>query len=222
MVNPAAGGGRARARAGAARDALERVGDVHMVESDCRGDETRLALEAHAAGASALVVLGGDGAVTHAARGLIEARSSVPLTMFAAGTANDFARNLQLPSHDYLAMAALVERGTTRRIDAGTVDGVAFVNAAGFGFDAAIVSQVAQRGGHAGRMTYAALALRSLHSYRGFDASVETSSGVTKEFDSTVRRSHPHGATDKRLMLVFANGAYFGGAFCIAPGASVT
>ncbi|MEO7521606.1 MAG: hypothetical protein ABIW79_07295, partial [Gemmatimonas sp.] len=68
----------------------------------------------------------------------------------------------------------------------------------------------------------AALALRSLHSYRGFDAAVANSIGDAKEFDSTAPQSLHGPVPEHRLMLVFANGPYFGGAFCIAPGASVT
>lgn len=201
-MNPRAGNGRGARLAREARAALDIVGDVTVVETRHAGDESRLAVQASVSGASALIVLGGDGTVSHAARGLVESGSSLPLAMLAAGSGNDFAKSTGLPVRDYAAIARLIERGTVRRIDVGTIDDIPFVNAAGFGFDADVVAKTTAGGRRAGAVKYALMALGSVHSSPGFTAGV-------------------NGTRDSRLMLVFANGRHFGGVFTIAPHARI-
>lgn len=209
LVNPAAGSGRGRERVERAYAALRTIGPVALVESQSPRDETRLAIDASRARARALVVLGGDGSVSHAARGLIAERSPTPLAIFAAGTGNDFAKSLRIPATDYLAMTRLIASGATRFIDAADVDGVSFVNAAGFGFDVDVLGRIGTPGRTAmlrGTALYIVTALRRLFRYRGFSASVD--------------RMHD-GQSSAWLTLVFANGQWFGGAFRIAPNAAL-
>lgn len=218
LVNPRAGGGRAADRVRAVREAFDTVfadahgsaggsaQAVHVEETRERGDERRIAMSAAAAGASALLVLGGDGTVHHAVRGLLAADSTMPLAVLASGTGNDLAKSIDAPHGDYRAMAALLRAGHTRRIDVGFADGVPFVNCAGFGFDVAVLERLLGAGGStASPLTYAKAALTSITGYGGFDAEAAGEGIVTG------RR--------RRLLLVFANGPHFGGAFRIAPAA---
>jgi len=210
LVNPAAGGGRAGHSIDRAYAALRTVGPVELVESTCAGDERRLAGEAHQARARALVVLGGDGSLSHAARGLIAARSATPLCVFAAGTGNDFAKSLGVPAHNFLAMARRLEAGTVRSIDAGEIDGVTFINAAGFGFDVDVLQRMREprrRPLLRGTPRYVVTALQQLFRYSGLHATVP----VLRD-----------GASSHWLTVVFANGQWFGGAFHIAPAAHVS
>jgi len=209
LVNPTAGRGRAIRVARAALDALRAAGlRVALRETRERGDEARIARDASASGARALAVVGGDGAVSHAARGLLdgEARGGarVPLAIFAAGTGNDFAKSLQLPVHDTRAMARQIAAGVTRDVDVGYVDEVPFVNAAGFGFDVEVLQRMRTPGLLRGTAAYMSTALRALLGYRGFRATLGDASPDT---------------TEHHLMIVVANGRYFGGAFHIAPDA---
>jgi diacylglycerol kinase (ATP) len=91
-----------------------------------------------------LAVVGGDGSVHHAVRGLLDAgggsRAAIPLAVFAAGTGNDFVKSIAAPAHDPQAMAACVGRGHAPLLDVGLLDSVPFVNAAGFGFRAALAT----------------------------------------------------------------------------------
>lgn len=220
LVNPAAGSGRAKRVRDSAVAALQRAGTVEVHESQGPRDETRVAHEAATANASALVVLGGDGAVSHAARGLIEARSPVPLAILAAGTGNDFVKSLRTPSHDFVRMAELIARGRTRAIDAGSIDDVPFVNAAGFGFDVDVLERMQQASPTPflrGATQYIVTALRQLFRYPGFHADLAT---------TTSTQPHPRDSANDRaaqawMMLVFANGQHFGGAFRIAPDAAL-
>jgi len=216
LVNPAAGGGRARRQLDRACAALRALGPLEVVASEGPRDEARVAVLASRANARALVVLGGDGAVSHAARGLIAERSVTPLAVFAAGTGNDFVKSLGTPSHDYEAMAALIAAGHTRALDAGLVDDIPFVNAAGFGFDVAVLQRMREGGARSwlrGTAQYVATALRQLFRYDGFEATLATDAP-----DTTAAA----GERARWMMLVFANGAWFGGAFHIAPDADLS
>lgn len=218
IVNPVAGGGRATRRRSAAVAALSAVGEVHEVVSEYRGHETELAKRAAHDGARAIVVLGGDGSLSRVARGVVESGTRTPLGVLAAGTGNDFAKSLGAPVHDVVATAALVARGTTRTIDAGRIDGQLFVNSAGFGFDAEVLAHSMAPGVFRGTSRYAASALRQLFRYRGFEARflVGDDNGA---FSTSVARGRQDAAFEHWLTLVFANGCWFGGAFCIAPDA---
>ncbi len=217
IVNPAAGGGRAKARAVLVARALAESGDVRLFETRARGEERALAIEACDAGARIVAVVGGDGSSHHAARGLLESGTPIPLAIFAAGTGNDFVKTLGTPSHDVQAMATRVMRGTSLAIDVGVIDGVPFLNAAGMGFDVAVLERMQQASTSSafrlrGTAAYVGTALGALLRYDGFEAHVHDDT-------QRVRTSSPN---TRHLMTVFANGRAFGGAFRIAPTASLT
>ena len=212
LVNPAAGRGRATKVACAAQHALQAAGlSVSVHEARGTGDEARIAREASISGVRALAVVGGDGAINHAVRGLLAGEACggtrVPLAIFAAGSGNDFAKSLSVPVHDVHRMAAHVAAGATHIVDVGLVNDVPFVNAAGFGFDVEVLARMRVPGRLRGTAAYVSTALGALFEYRGFAAHMTTAAaGIPQELTTT-------------LMMVFANGRCFGGAFCIAPGA---
>lgn len=197
----------------AAQDAFAAAGlPVEVRETGAPGDETRIAAEASRSGARALAVVGGDGAISHAARGLLDGEESggarVPLAVFAAGTGNDFAKSLTTPAHDVRRMVAHVAAGATQMVDVGFVNDVPFVNAAGFGFDVAVLQRMQTPGLLRGAAAYVSTAFGALFGYPGFHARRGGTDG----------RLQP---TDRYLMVVYANGRCFGGAFRIAPGAEL-
>ena len=217
LVNPAAGGGRGASRAGHVHQALAATGPVERIDTTGPGDETRIARLAAERGVRSLVVVGGDGSVSRAARGLVEMSSDVPLAVFSAGTGNDFAKSLGMPTQNIAVMAARVAAGATRAIDVGFVDDVSFVNAAGFGFDVHVLQLMQERGARSllrGTSAYVVTALRAIASYGGVRAAVSKS-------DSLAAPESTASTMQKQLLLVFANGRYFGGAFHIAPTAAL-
>jgi len=206
LVNPAAGRGRALRRLDAATRTLSRVGALDVVRTERSGDEARLALEAAADGVRTLVVLGGDGTVSRVAGALATAGADTPLAVLAAGTGNDFAKSLGAPVHDYAAMAERIARGETRRVDVGRLGGRPFVNAAGFGFDVAVLERMTRARWLRGDALYIAAALGELFRFDGVEARVQVAPDV---FDERARW----------LLVVIANGQWFGGSFRIAPSA---
>lgn len=206
LVNPVAGRGRAARAAQAVHKALTAAGlRVELHETRARGDEARIARDASIAGARALAVVGGDGAISHAVRGLLHGEgcggARVPLAIFAAGTGNDLAKSLAVPAHHVERMAAHVATGAIRHIDVGFVNDVPFVNAAGFGFDVEVLERMRTPGLLRGTAAYVSTALGALFGYRGFRVSTASDSAFMS----------------RKLMIVFANGRCFGGAFRIAP-----
>lgn len=207
LVNLAADGGRVRHVVERAYAAMRTIGPVEIVESSSARDDVRCAAAAGAAGARALVVLGGDTRVSHAIRGLLQAKAGTPIAMLATTGANDFAHSLGAPVHDFMAMARLVADASVRSVDAAQVDGVVFVNSASFGFDAAVLARTQRPGVARGASAYVSTAIRQCWEFRAFDASIASPDGVAR--------------SGRWLTLAFANGQRLGGAFRIAPHAKL-
>ncbi len=142
IVNPVAGRGLAArllprvARAFAARG----ITDVRPTVAP--GDEARQVRAALDDGCDTIAVLGGDGTWSKAAAELARHGAPARLALIAAGTGNDFVKNLPEPSRDADAMARLVAGDAEeRRIDMAAVDGELFLNVAGFAFDVAVLAR---------------------------------------------------------------------------------
>jgi diacylglycerol kinase family enzyme len=145
IVNTSASAVTARARV-VIRKALTADHDVTTAETSRRGNATRLAQDAAAAGYDAVVVLGGDGTLNEAANGL--AGSDTALATLPGGSTNVFARTLGIAQDPVEATGELLSalaRGSLRRIGLGSVNGRYFLIHVGVGFDAAVVSQVERR-----------------------------------------------------------------------------
>ena len=115
---------------------------------------------AAADGFDRIAVAGGDGSIGCAAE--VAGRAAVPLAVVPTGTANDFARALELPLDPEPAARLAVASTRTRRLDLGRIDGERpFVNAVSAG-----LSPMAAREAHGlkrllGPLAYAAGALRA-------------------------------------------------------------
>jgi diacylglycerol kinase (ATP) len=215
LVNPAAGRGRAVRRLDAARRALETVGPVDVVQTRAAGDEARLATEAARDGVRALVVLGGDGTVSRVAGALVGMCADTPLAVLSAGTGNDFVKSLATPAGDYAAMASLIAAGHTRRVDVGMAGDRPFVNAAGFGFDVAVLERTTRSRWLRGDALYVVSALAELFSFRGIRAHIRAHLGAPPPVDPASEAPSTH------LLIVVANGQWFGSTFRIAPAAQL-
>ncbi len=84
-----------------------------------------------AASPDRVVVAGGDGSLGRAAD--TAARAGVPLAVLPVGTANDFARAMELPADAGEAAALAASGRTTRALDLAWMDDRPFVNAASVG-----------------------------------------------------------------------------------------
>ena len=112
----------------------------------------------------AIIAAGGDGTVAEVVN---RTRPDVPITVFPLGTANLLASYVGI-SADPAALAATVDEGYLRRLDAGSANGRIFLLMVGCGFDADVVHRLHRRRTSAGinYWTYARPILESIRSYR--------------------------------------------------------
>lgn len=210
IVNPAAGRGRGARALPAVRDAFAAVGVTDVRLTTGKANEREIATQAIADGATTLVAVGGDGTWSNVANGLLAAGAgdSVRLAVIAAGTGNDFAKTAGAPASDFVATAKLVAEGVETRVDVGQIEDHFFLNIAGFGFDIAVLEDIPSIPYLKGDAVYIYSALRQLVGYGGVDIDITSPKG----------RRGPA----RHLMLILANAKNFGGAFRIAPDASLT
>ena len=150
IVNPAAGGGRAARALDRVLEELAplRPFDVFVTQPGLERPAESAARDAVLAGATSILVLGGDGSSSQALNGIYaaggtEALGRVALGLLPAGTGRDYARSAGI-SRDPVAAARVLARGAAvRRVDVGVVHlagGVdrLFLNVASFGISAQI------------------------------------------------------------------------------------
>lgn len=113
----------------AATAALEQAGafDVHAVEPDAIERTVR---EVLSAGATRILVAGGDGTIASAATVLLE--TPAELAILPGGTLNHFARDLGI-STDPLEALTMATSGEPRDVDLATANGHVFLNTSSVG-----------------------------------------------------------------------------------------
>jgi diacylglycerol kinase (ATP) len=202
IANPVAGGGRARRVAERALVRMEPAGSVELSLTRGAGHARELAAAAVSAGATRVVVCGGDGTINEVASALVH--TAVPLGVLPFGRGNDLARALALPTRLDPALAVLAG-GVVRRIDVGMVNDRVFCTVAAAGFDAEVAHRVRTGIWHrAGRVGYVLGVIRSL-------ASLEA---------RLVHLEGEFGRRDGRYLLAaVSNTGWYGGGIQIAPNA---
>lgn len=109
---------------------------VTLAPTQCAGAATQLA--ATARDHDVIVAAGGDGTINEVINGL----GNVPLGILPLGTANVFAKELDIP-HDFAGAWSVIEAGHTRTIDLACAEFAGrrrfFCQLAGVGFDARAV-----------------------------------------------------------------------------------
>jgi YegS/Rv2252/BmrU family lipid kinase len=153
-----------------------------------------------------VIVVGGDGTCSRVANAILEYRSDCALAVVPCGTGNDFAKTLGVTRYSPAQLALLVSRSTITRIDVGRADNQYFLNSCGFGFDASVLEGSQKVRFLKGDAVYIYSALKQLFSYQGIEvASIGAGAALS----------------GRMLMVTVSNGRYLGGAFKIAPNASV-
>ncbi len=178
IYNPVAGieGDHREARVKRAAGALNRAGiAVDFAATTQPGEAESLARAAASNGCEMVVVYGGDGTLNEVVNGM--AMSKTTLGILPGGTANIAARELGLPFYPEAAARAL-PRWTARRIalgratwrtEGGAAPGVRsryFLNVAGIGFDAHVISSLRETFKRRfGVLAYVAEGVRQISAY---------------------------------------------------------
>jgi diacylglycerol kinase (ATP) len=143
FLNPTAGRGRAGRRQARIFELLDQNGiQVEYHESRSAGDLETQVLRNVDAGATRIVVAGGDGSVHEAVNGIMRSDNHAALGVIPTGTGNDFAKACDIPLNWEHATQLLGDRiaaaGAPRKIDVGRFNDRFFANGAGIGFDAKV------------------------------------------------------------------------------------
>jgi diacylglycerol kinase (ATP) len=185
------------------RQVLEANGiEAEIVETEYPGHATEIARQAAREGYNILIACGGDGTVGETAKGLIGNKKAT-LGILPLGSANNIARMMNVPFE--LAEAGKVLRsGKIIAADVGRCNGEYFFETAGVGLDAALfpILNKVDRGDYVRLWD----ALRTLFRFRP--------RSVTLVLDKRAVRM-------KALVVLVANGPYWGYSVPLAPDAKV-
>jgi len=216
IINPVAGAKSTRRKWSRIRRLLKHVGlsfDYEYTEGV--GHAIELARAAASDGYRYLVAVGGDGTVNEVANGILSStNSTTPLGIVSTGTGSDFVRSVGIP-RDYASACSFLTSSRRLLIDVGVVEYQRqgqtlkrfFVNAAGVGFDAAVVETTERLPKYfGGTIPYLAGLMRTLFGYRN--------KSVVLRIDDKVESS-------RILSVVVSNGCYLGGGMHMAPEASL-
>lgn len=144
-------------------------------------------------------ISGGDGTLNHFINK--HPNTTLPLTVFEAGSGNDFHWML----YGDISVEEQVERvlqGRTQLVDAGVCNGQLFLNGVGIGFDGAIVKDLLGKKKLAGKAAYLLSILKNIIGY--------------KEEYCELKLQDRFVAQDC-FMISVANGRRYGGSFMVAP-----
>ncbi|WP_036555498.1 lipid kinase [Nocardioides insulae] len=199
------------------RDALDQCrrllheGGVRRVEtySVTSGDQLAGALDrAFAADPALLLVGGGDGTVS-AAAGRAAGRDTV-VGVLPLGTANDFARTLEMPDDLPSAVRSILE-GKVVDVDLGRAGGRVFLNVASMGLSVEVTQRLSPGMKRLlGPAAYPVATVLAYRHHRPFTAHLEF-----PEAD------HEPIRLDDLLQVAVGNGRHYGGGNTVAPNASV-
>jgi diacylglycerol kinase (ATP) len=159
---------------------------------DSRDDAPRQ-IVAHAADVERVIIAGGDGSVNAALPGIMQTR--LPVGLIPAGTANDLARTLDLPT-DLAPAVEVAAADKLKPIDLATVNDIPFVNAASIGLSVAITRELSRPlKKRWGPFAYVIAACRATWKARAYHA---------------VIHSHADDVALRTVQIVVGNGRYFG------------
>jgi YegS/Rv2252/BmrU family lipid kinase len=205
IVNPLAGRGEGKRLLPQLRSLFRAFPDVEFSSTLAAADEERLAQIAISRGADVIMVVGGDGTCSGVANAILASKAPTRLGVIPCGTGNDFAKTLGVANYTPERIVNLIQNDPSI-VDVGLADTRYFVNSCGFGFDASVLEASNRIHFLKGNAVYIFAALTQLFTYRGTDVSVSGVPGVE------------HG---QMLMVTVSLGRFLGGAFKIAPTASV-
>lgn len=197
-----------RSRSGSAEcgtfvEKLQELGPVLVYETSAEKPLTEI-VEAHRGQIDRLVVGGGDGTLNRALPAIMEA--DVPLGVLPLGTANDFARSLNLPTDPCDALDVVLA-GHTCKVGVGHVNGHPFLNAVGVGLGPELTRRMDyEKKQRLGVLAYLSSLIEALGSRKRRRAAI-TVDGVCER--------------KKFMQITVANGIHYGGGLTISEDAEL-
>lgn len=204
IINPKSGTDREKAIQQAIDTTLDREQFTYEIQhTEYAKHGTKLAADAAASGAYAVVAVGGDGSVNDIVAGL--AGTNTALAIIPKGSGNGMARSMSIPLREQEAIE-IINRGNSIMMDIGYANDRPFISNAGVAFDA-LISKKFAKSKRRGFAMYSWLVTRYMWTYREWDWDITIDGKPLKE---------------KAFIISVANGKQFGYNFQIAPAASWT
>lgn len=211
LINPLAGHGHAptAGRKGVARLRERGIAVREIIGTDA-DDAKRLAKRAVEDGTDALVIVGGDGAISIGLQAV--ALTDTPIGLIPAGTGNDHAREFGIPTGDPEAAADVIADGIVQQSDLAKItlgDGTVVWSGTiiATGFDSIVTERANQMTWPKGPMRYNLAMLAELAKLRPLSYRIELDNEVVT-LDAT--------------LVAVGNGRSYGGGMLITPDASKT
>lgn len=213
IANPASQNGNGAAMAEKAASILRsELGDEHLSVAFTAEPKHASHLAASSEGFSTVITLGGDGAVHEVANGLMwrSASSRPALGVIPAGSGNDYAKSLGIPSNLEEACRKVLQY-SPKPVDIGKVDGEYFVETLSFGLDAAIALDTMERRkktGRKGALLYMESGINQLLNH-------------LDSYEYTAKFGNSAPVESSSITFAIQIGPYYGGGFKICPDAKV-
>lgn len=220
IINPTAGGGRAKRRWAATEPRMrERWSELRIEHTEGPGHATRLARLALEGGASVVVAVGGDGTANEVLGGFMDADGvnrfpAAELGLLGGGTGGDFLRQLGSPPWDAQLDALdhpgrAIDYGVMRFVDhEGSVRSRPFLNAATAGLTGHVVARVLQ----ASRASRKLLGPKGIYLWNAVREIIAYRSRMVE-----VRADDDEPQALPLALAAVTNGQFFGGGMWIAP-----
>jgi diacylglycerol kinase (ATP) len=206
IVNPTSGSGHAGKTWPQIAKLLDQSGQHYKVYfTRGSGDGKTLAAKAVKEGAELVVAVGGDGTLFEVVNGI-----DPDQTVFAViplGTGNGFRRSCDLPGQ-WQAVLQGFSSWQPRRIDLGLINGSFFLNVAGIGFDAAVAVMASEK-------------YKVIKGYPAYVVAFFDELTHFEHFRTRIEYAKWEIEQQNTLLVVVANGPYYGGGFTIAPQAAI-
>lgn len=184
------------------------VGESFAVEDPGRVSEIVIGLLDSKEAYETIILGGGDGTVSSVVDHLVN--SEVVLGLLPLGTANDFARTLEIPS-DVKAACETIAGGKVVDVDLGLAGGNYYVNVASVGLSVGVTRALSpglKR--RAGALAYPLAATRSFFRHEPFAARISFPDG-----------DHEPVELSRLLQIAAGNGKFYGGGLAVSPEAGM-
>lgn len=188
IYNPSAGRFPSGMLAERAANVLRSYGwEIQLYQTENGSHVTSLARKAAENRRDALFVVGGDGSINLAVRGLYGSQTA--LGVLPAGTANVFAQEIGLPGLTWTRLMALelsahrLGQGEIREVDLGYSGGKPFLCWSGVGMDAFVIHRIEPRQPwekHFSVVAYAASSVWHAQTWRGINLRVKADGKVVE------------------------------------------
>lgn len=204
LVNPISGGGKALKALPEIEKLLTDEKKKYVVRTtENPGDALKYAIDAVKSAHDAIIVAGGDGTMSEVLHGVVG--SAVAVIFAPCGTGNDFVKCMNIPVEPVEAIKKQLS-SPLRRLDYATVNGRAFLNICGTGFDCEVLKHLeAYREKITGMKAYLYALKDALKYYKPLECEISVDDGPFEKRSICI--------------LCVGNGVYLGGGMKGVPDA---